>query len=134
MKKAGIWIDSQKAWIYTLENSDEEFEQVISEVEDTRVGGGYGGATPYGPQVANPDDKIMNRRDHQFNRFFENVSNKLKGTNEVLIEGPAEAKIGLMKFIKELSALRDVQLEMRTADKLTENQFRAEVKDYFDKK
>lgn len=131
MKKTGIWIDSKKAWIYKLDKEKEEFEQIVSEVEDTRASGGYGGAIPYAAQVANPDDKIQNRKNQQFKNFFDEISKKVHDSDEILIEGPAEAKLGLLRFIKEINSMKDVNLEMRNADKRTENQFRAEVKNYF---
>ncbi len=127
MKKAGIWLDSKEAWIYKLHGQGEEFVQIFSQVEDTKAGGGYGGASPYGPQMAAPDDKILNRRKHQFKQFFDEIREKIEGSNEILIEGPAEAKLGLHRFIEEVASMKNAHLEIRSADKRTDNQFRASI-------
>ena len=132
MKKSGIWIDSKKAWISSLENGNEEFVQVTSDVEDTNPGGGYGGAKKYGPQVASPEDKILKRKKQQFKAFYADVVEHVKDVDEVLVEGPAEAKLGMLQFIKEQHGMRDTKVTLRTTDSITENQFKAGVREFFE--
>ncbi|NNC82866.1 MAG: hypothetical protein HKN79_04750 [Flavobacteriales bacterium] len=131
MKRSGVWIDSKKAWIYSLENESEEFMELESAVEDTNPGGGYGGAKAFNPQVASPENKILHRKKQQFKEFYTDISENIKDCEQVLIEGPAEAKLGLLQFIKDIHGMRDVKVELRNADSMSENQFKAGVRDYY---
>ena len=45
--------------------------------------------------------------------------------------GPAEAKIGLQKYIEGYKNLDDILLDVQTADSITENQKVAKVKAFF---
>lgn len=131
MAKAGIWIDSKKAWIMKISNSEEVFEQIISDVDDSRVGGGSGTSIPHQSQSANPEDRLLNKRNEQFKEFFDKVMATVKDSESILIEGPAEAKLGLVKKIKGNKTMKEVPVEMRNADSLTENQFRADMRNYY---
>ncbi len=128
----GIWIDSKEAWIFTLKNGKEFFSKIISQVEDTHPGGGYGGKVPYGAQVPYPEDKILHRKQNQFRSFFSDIAERIRNSDRVLIEGPAEAKIGLSKFLnKKNIRFKDQSISMRVANRMTENQFKAEVRKHF---
>lgn len=131
MKKSGIWIDSRKAWIIKLADAGELFEELISDVEDTHAVAGYGGSVAYQAQGAKSDDKILNRRKKQFKDFFDKIITRVKDSESILIEGPAEAKLGLFRKIKEDRSMSKVLLQLRDADKMTDNQFKAEVRQYF---
>nr|AWJ66212.1 hypothetical protein [uncultured bacterium] len=134
MKGSGIWIDSKKAWIMRLDGEKEHFLIETSGVEDTHPGGGYGGEVPYGPQIASPENKILFRRDLILKKFFDRVIDKVGKPDRILIEGPAEAKLGLFKRVEDNHELNKIEVEVRAADKKTENQFKASVRDYFNSK
>jgi hypothetical protein len=50
MKKIGIWLDKEKAYIITLENETEKLNTIMSEVEVFRPKGGSGTRFKGGPQ------------------------------------------------------------------------------------
>lgn len=133
MKTTGIWIDRKRAWIMTIDGAEEKFNTVESEIEDYHPAGGYGGKVPYGPQIANPEDKIQNRQDAQLKDFFQDVLKATGTQNRILIEGPADTKVHLSKFIDNEHNFRDCEVVTRDSDKKTENQFKAGIREYFEK-
>ena len=129
--KSGIWIDSRKAWVLTLDGKHEKFSEILSNVEDTHSAGGYGGSIPYGAQVANPEDKIQHRKMQQFQAFYKDVIDHIGASDAILIQGPAEAKQGLHKSIEATNKFRETRVEVQSADSITQNQFMSSVRSHF---
>ena len=82
MKKyTGIWLDQEKAYIISILNGEEDFYQVISDVEGhVRMSGGSRSKAPYGPQEASSEKKREERRKHQLQRYYEAVIQDQEGS------------------------------------------------------
>ncbi|MBK6527103.1 MAG: hypothetical protein IPG07_17080 [Crocinitomicaceae bacterium] len=67
------------------------------------------------------------------NLFYAKLGEQIKNYDEVLLFGPTEAKVELLHQLRADHHFSHVKIEVKTADKLTENQQHAFVKDYFKK-
>ena len=132
MKKIGVWIDKQKAHIVTIENKEEQFNTVNSEIEDYNVSGGSGTKFKGGPQDVVQDSKYLEREKHQLKSYFKEIASKIKNADSLIIFGPAKTN---EKFHKELhknyKKLSAKVKEVRRADSMTNNQVKALVRDYY---
>ena len=137
MKKfVGIWVDHEKAWIASIlekkEDNKEKLQRIQSEVEGhIRLAGGSRSKTLFGPQEIASETKREERRRHQLKRYFREIINTVEHTDKILILGPGEAKRELEKEMKNFKDLSSKVVAIETADKMTENQFFARVREYF---
>jgi len=124
--KVGLWIDHRKAVIVTLSGAGEETTQIISDTDKhVRYSGGAaaGGA---GEDVA---DRHF---DNQLAGFYDEVIAYLREAEAILIFGPGEAK-GELAARLEHAGIKDDIVEIDTADKLTDGQVAAKVREHFQK-
>jgi hypothetical protein len=131
-RKTGIWIDHRQAFLVHVEG--EEVTTVRLEAEATgrsRAGGGSRSRTPYGPQDVASEAKMDEKYGHQLRRFYDRVIDSIQDTGHIYIFGPGEAKIEFRKRIEESKELAKRLAAVETADKMTENQIVAKVKQFF---
>ncbi len=126
--KAAIWIDKRNAWIMKLDGQKEEFDQVESAVEEMKPMGGFRGKTPDQSQGGTPDNKVLNRQTNQFKDFFDKVIAKVDSSESIVIEGPADTKTELVKRLREQKRLDAIEVDVKNADSMTMNQFKAEAR------
>jgi stalled ribosome rescue protein Dom34 len=131
MKSIGLWIDHKKA-IIVFQSEQGQGIQIIESGVGRHVH--YHGAShpksSYSAQYQQGDDQLDNKFLEHLNKFYEKVIDQLRGAEAVLILGPGEAKGELEKrIIHEKVNVQIVGIE--PADKLTERQIAAKVRDYF---
>lgn len=130
--KAGMWIDHHKAVIVRISNSGEKTQQIDSSAERPF-------ASPGGPGTEQPDrstsyqseDKQERKFMKQLETFYDSVLTALHGADSVLIIGPGEAKGEFQKRLKSQKFPAHV-VELETADKMTDPQIAALVRDHFE--
>ncbi len=134
MKNLGIWLDKEKAHIITIENENEAFETIYSEIENYHVSGGSGTRFKGGPQDVVQDSKYLNREKQQLKAYFKTIVPHLKESNKIVIFGPAET---FQKFKKELeesyTGINAKVINVERVDSMTNNQIKALIRDYFKK-
>lgn len=62
------------------------------------------------------------------------IGESIKEYDDVLLFGPTNAKIELLNILEADLSFSKIKIETRQADKMTENQEHAFVKDYFSKR
>lgn len=129
MKKLyGIWIDHEKAFIF---NADEEkvgsMEMIASTVEPHH----HSGINSNEHTTLSDQSSHNERRNNEMHHFAKMIVEKIRDADEVLIFGPSTAKNALHEVIKENKSMSHVTVTVTVADKLTENQMRESVKDFF---
>jgi stalled ribosome rescue protein Dom34 len=123
MSQIGIWIDHQKAVIVSLSGDAANAKTVASDV---------GPHTHYaGSQVSGGEKKYEARHDQDLTRFYDEVIDQLGQPAAVLIIGPGEAKLQLKERLGRSSAFSKIPVGVETADRLTDPQVIAAVKEYF---
>ncbi|MDH5414982.1 MAG: hypothetical protein OEW87_12655 [Flavobacteriaceae bacterium] len=134
MKKIGIWIDKEKAHIVTIENERTKLSTIASDIENYHVVGGSKSKTPWGPQQVVHDSKFTDREKHQLKNYFNNIIEKIKKADEIVIFGPAKTNIKLEKeIIKNHKSLAKKIKKVEKSDSMTNNQFIALVRDFYKK-
>jgi stalled ribosome rescue protein Dom34 len=132
MKHTGIWLDKEKALIVTLDQENETFTTIKSQIEDFRAVGGSGTKFKGGPQDVVQDSKFLEREKHQMKTYFKNIVAEIKNNDAIVIFGPAEAGEKFNKEIQEnYSQLNSKVKGVKKADSMTDNQVKAWVKDFF---
>jgi len=129
-KQIGLWIDHKKAVIVFLENGKEEIKQVESNLEKhARFRGGARAKTPYGAQFFTAETQIDRRFKEHLNKYYQQVISAIGSTTSLLVFGSGEAKHELEKHLREKGQVKNIHIE--TADKMTERQIAAKVRDHF---
>ncbi len=134
MKKyVGIWIDFEKAFVASFKAGEESTARIDSNVEGrVRLSGGSRSATPYGPQDIRSERKVEERRRHHLRRYYKRIIKAIDDAHKILILGPGEAKLELEKEIRKLKQLGGRIAAVERADKMTEPQIAAKVREFFD--
>jgi hypothetical protein len=131
-KRIGLWIDHRKAVIALLSGDEEEIKVILSHA-DWQPGRSDGkrSTEPYETLQAPADDVKDRRFEHQLNTYYDDVIVHVHEAESLMIFGPGEAKGEFRKRLeKEKPGGRTVRME--TADKMTDGQVAAKVRDYFE--
>ena len=129
--KAGVWIDHRKAVIVMVTSTGEHTALLVSTVEkhaersgDSPLKGRYESR-----QVA-ADDSRQRTLTGKLNIYYDAVIAALRNAESFIIFGPGEAKGELKKrLVKSKFGGRVAAVE--TADKMTDRQIVAKVREYF---
>lgn len=125
-KQAGLWIDHRKAVIVVISDGVEEESKTIESgmEKHVRFTGGDG----------SEDGSSEDVRDRQFgnhlNSYYDRIIAVVRNAESVQIFGPGEAKGELEKRLKN-EGLKDHALSVETADKMTDRQISAKVREHF---
>ena len=130
---AGLWIDRRNAVIVSITDEGETIERVKSNVErKVRLSGGSRTAkTPYGPQQVAVEGKQEDRIKRQLREYYQEIIRRIQDANQILILGPGEAKIEIKKEIQKSRELALSKISVEPADKMTEKQIAAKVRQFF---
>jgi hypothetical protein len=131
-QSVGLWIDHRKAIVVTIKNDKELIRVIESNVEPrVRLAGGSRTASPYGPQEVASEGKRDERYRHHLDAYYREVIKAIRDADSILIFGPGEAKGELKKAIEESRELGRRIVGVESADKMTQRQIAAKVRDYF---
>ena len=125
-KQAGLWIDHHKAVIVLISDGVEEESKTIESgmEKHVRFTGGDG----------SEDGSSEDVRDRQFgnhlNSYYDRIIAVVRSAESVQIFGPGEAKGELEKRLKN-EGLKEHALSVETADKMTDRQISAKVREHF---
>lgn len=134
-KNIGVWLDTEKAYIITLEDNESRVEKIESGVETrVRFQGETKAYSRMGNQFINPAKRTTHRRRHQFKHFFDSITHCLSDAEEIYLFGPAETKVHLAKHLSKEPMIKDRIRKIESEDHLTENQMIACVKKVFEHK
>ncbi len=128
---AGLWIDHRKAVIAIVSAEGEETMEIRSDVE--KQPGRFAGirsTTPFEAQQVQADDSREREFTGELHRYYDEVIAAIRGAESILIFGPGEAK-GELKKRLEHAGLGQHITAMETADKMTDRQIAAKVREYF---
>lgn len=128
--QAGLWIDHRQAVIVLLSDQADEIKRITSNVEKhIRYSGDSHAQSPDGHDDAAEDIRDRRYNDH-LNRYYDEVISSLHDADSILIFGPGEAKGEFQKRL-EGQAGNKRMITLKTADKMTDGQIMAEVKQNF---
>jgi len=119
----GIWIDHKKAVIVSASADGVSTRTLESDV----------GAHPHfgGQQDGGGEKKYEERHTHRLEQYYDEVIRQLGEPEGILILGPGEAKIELEERLNRSTVRADRAIAVEAADKLTDPQLVAKVKEHF---
>jgi hypothetical protein len=123
--QVGIWIDHRKAVIVTLVNDKPKIKTLKSKVrKHVRFSAAAAGAG---------EDTYDRQFRNQLDSYYAKVAKLLNEAKFIHIFGPGEARIELETALEREGQKDRISLN-ESADKMTENQIAAKVKEYFRRK
>jgi hypothetical protein len=124
-KQAGLWIDHREAIIVLLTDGKEEIKKLNSGMEK-RV--------RFTDGDHSEDGSTEDVRDRQYgnhlNAYYDQVIAVIRNADAIQVFGPGEAKGELIKRL-EHEGIKDHVLAMESADKMTDHQVAAKVRERF---
>ena len=132
-RQTGIWIDTSKAIIVTLDGGKEKISEIDSDVENSVYHNKEGNKGTFsGSRHGNSDKKFEKREKQQLDYFMKEVLSYVKKSDELYVFGPAETKIKLEQKIQDEKLVDAGKLKaVETSDKMTINEVVAKVKDFY---
>ena len=133
-KQVGIWIDSKKAIIVTLNSKKEErITEIDSEIENTVYHNKEGDKGTFsGSHHSDSETKFDNRKKEEMNYYLKSVMSNIKGSDYLYIFGPGETKTKLEQKIRDEKWLGKTNLKaVETSANMTINEIVAKVKDFY---
>jgi len=129
MKKTGIWIDHRRAVIVTIDNGNESMQTIEGEADrQPKAAGRTGNPTPWGPQAPINEHRIEANYKLHVTNFYKDVIKAIGKTDQLLVMGPAQAKIEFAGELEKNVDLRSVPLKVETVDGMTDPQIAAKVR------
>ena len=129
--QTGVWLDKTQAYLMSFENEELTQKRIKSDIDFSRMGGGARSKTPYGPMDKTSESKKLERQLQQEKKYFEDLLEAVKGSNEVYLFGPAQVKDRFNEFLNEAYTFNGAIRQVENAQKMTENQRIAQVRKFF---
>ena len=131
-KQTGIWIDSTKAIIVTLENGKEVMNEILSDLENSVYDKEGEAGSFFGNQHVNSEKTVDERKKNHMKTYLTEIIEFVHESDELYIFGPAEAKTKLEQRINDENSTIAAKLKaVETSDSMTSNQIVAQVKKFY---
>jgi hypothetical protein len=121
IKQMGIWMDHTEAFVMELSNDTILENNIASGFTEQEKENSF----------EKSEKHLHNKEQHYKQSFFKKLSDTIKNYNEVVLFGPTNAKDELFNILKADHHFKNVKIEVKHADKMTENQKHSFVKEYF---
>lgn len=130
-KEIGLWIDHREATIVILTDGGQETRHITSgSGKHMRYSGSSHSKTPEGLKEVTSEDQRDRKFGNQLNQYYDEVIAAIRDAETIQIFGPGEAKGELEKRL-EHEGLKAHVLAIETADKMTDRQISAKVREHF---
>ena len=120
----GIWMDHQNAHLMEFTTDPIETKTIESKFTHQEK-----------EQTLGRSENLMhNKEQHEEADYYKELGEVIRNYNDVLLFGPTDAKVELFNVLRKDHRFADIVIEIKQADKMTENQQHAFVKEYFSKR
>jgi hypothetical protein len=120
-KKVGIWMDHQRALLMEYTTAPMVTQKIMSDfthvVKEASLHQG--------------ENKMHSKEQHQQASYYRALSAAILPYNNVLLFGPTDAKTELFNILLADPKFAKIKMEIKHADKMTENQQHAFVRKHF---
>jgi len=121
IKKLGVWMDNATACL--MEYSKVDIKTHIIKSDSDHQDKEF--------RLSKSEDIMHNKEQHDQARYYKKLAEVIKHYDEVILFGPTHAKSELYNILKSDSDFSKIKIELKPADKMTENQQHAFVKHHF---
>jgi hypothetical protein len=120
IRKLGIWMDHSNAYLIELAN-DIIVQRVVSELANHETEFNF-----------YKGEKLIHKKEQHLQlSYYKKIGDIIKKYQDVVIFGPTDAKNELLNQIKTDHLFEDIKIEVKNSDKMTEDQMKTFVRDYF---
>jgi stalled ribosome rescue protein Dom34 len=123
LKKLGIWMDHANAHLmeFTAVGGEEKVADsaLTQQAKEQTVG--------------SSENVIHNKEQQQQTEYYKKLGDAIRNFDEVVLFGPTNAKAELLNTLRADHRFEKIKIDVQQADKMTDNQQQAFVKDYFSK-
>ena len=120
IRKLGIWMDHSNAYLMELAN-DIIVQRVVSELTNHETEFNF-----------YKGEKLIHKKEQHLQlSYYKKIGDIIKKYQDVVLFGPTDAKNELLNQIKTDHLFEDIKIEVKNSDKMTEDQMKTFVRDYF---
>lgn len=120
-KNLGIWMDHANANLIDLDSKNKSRSIASKFTTDVKE------------EVLNRSEYSMHNKEEQMDEaFYKEISEEILNYNHVLLFGPTNAKLELNNYLDKDLRFKDIKFDIQPADKMTDNQLDAFVKNHFE--
>jgi hypothetical protein len=120
-KRIGIWMDHSSA--HLMELRSEPIETITIESKFTHQEKEH--------SMVKSELLMHNKERHQQAEYYKKLGEVIKNYEEVILFGPTDAKVELFNLLRADHLFSKIKIEIQQADKMTEIQQHAFVREYF---
>jgi stalled ribosome rescue protein Dom34 len=120
-KDLGIWMDHSNATLMEFTSDPIEIKTIPSLNESKQNSQG------------SSENVTNNKEQHRQSDFYKRLGETIRNYESIVLFGPTNAKVELYNILREDQRFENIKIEVKSADKMTENQQHAFVKEYFSK-
>ena len=121
-KQIGVWLDNKIAQVMKGGNEQQTTSKNILS-DFTRQQKNY---------YLNKNENVMhNKERHEQSKYYKEIEDAIKGNDEILIFCPTKAKDELANLIKNNPFFESVKIEVKSSDKMTEDEREEFVQRHF---
>ena len=122
-KNLGIWMDHSSAHLMEFTTDPIETKIIGSKfTHEAKVN-----------SLEKSEHLMHNKEQHQQSEYYKKLGETIRNYEEVILFGPTKAKEELFNVLRADHRFANTKIEIRQADKMTEPQQHAFVREYFSK-
>ena len=123
VKSLGIWMDHSNA--HLIQFSNDSFITSIIESKNMQDENAH--------DMSRGEKMMHNKEQQRDSDYYKKLAEAIRNYESVILFGPTNAKAELHNILKADHRFADIKIEVKQADKMTENQEQAFVKEHFSK-
>lgn len=120
-KQIGIWMDHSKAYLIDMSNDTIVTTLIESEVETQQSE----------ESILKDESHMLNKEQAKMATYYKKLGEAIEHFDDVILFGPTDAKKELLNLLKDDNQFEKIKIEVKTTDKMNENQCTTFVKEYF---
>jgi hypothetical protein len=122
-KNLGIWMDHSSANLMEFTTDPIETKTISSKfTHEAKV-----------DSLGKSENLMHNKQQHQQSEYYKILGETIRNYDEIILFGPTDAKLELLNLLRADHRFEKTKIEVLNADKMTEGQQHAFVRDYFSK-
>jgi stalled ribosome rescue protein Dom34 len=120
-KNLGIWMDHSTANLIDLEANKNKSSIASKFTFETKE-----------DALTRSESLMHNKRQQMNEKFYKKIGSEILKYNHVLLFGPTNAKVELHNYLHEDLHFKNIKIDTKSADNMTDNEQVAFVKNHFD--
>jgi hypothetical protein len=122
-KCLGIWMDHSTAHLIEFTAEPTETKTLVSKFTHQEKE----------ESIGKSEQLMHNKEQHEEHDYYKKLGEVILNYEEVLLFGPTQAKLELLNLLRSDHHFANIKIEIMQADKMTDNQQHAFVKEHFSK-